>query len=398
MRSGEAGRRDELSAAELAELVDWRRELHRWPEISGEEVATARAVTGFLAPTAPDAVLTGLGGHGVAAVFAGAEPGPTLLFRAELDALPIPEQSGAAHSSLVPGKGHLCGHDGHMAALAAMALALGRRRPARGRVVLLFQPAEETGAGAAAVLADPRFAAIAPDVALAWHNMPGLPFGHAALAEGPVMCASLGLRLILSGKTSHASAPEAGVSPAAAMLRLVPGLTALGAGGALLPGYQLVTVTHARLGEPAFGIAPGLAEVWATLRCLRDTDMAALLAEAEALAKTAARENGLGLKISHHDIFHSCANDPEATAMLRRALQAEGCTLGNDGLPIRASEDFGRFGAVAKSAMVMLGAGEAHPMLHNPDYDFPDALIGIAARVMLRVVRQVLGTGAPDHG
>ena len=167
-----------LTNHDIVELTAWRQKLHAMPEISGEEVATAAEVIAFLAETAPDKVLSGLGNTGVAAVFDGAEPGPTVLFRCELDALPIEEISDIPHRSRLSGKGHMCGHDGHTATIAALARGFAKDRPKRGRVVLLFQPAEETGAGAAAVIADPRFAEITPDYAFSLHNLPGLPLGH----------------------------------------------------------------------------------------------------------------------------------------------------------------------------------------------------------------------------
>lgn len=124
------------------------------------------------------------------------------MVRAELDGLPIEEISEIGHRSEIKGKGHLCGHDGHMTILMALAKGLGRERPARGRAILMFQAAEENGAGAAAVLADPKFADIKPDLVFSLHNFPGLRFGHAALRSGPVNCASRGMRILLSGKTS----------------------------------------------------------------------------------------------------------------------------------------------------------------------------------------------------
>ena len=380
-----------LTNADIVDLMELRRRLHSRPELSGEERETARAVAAALAPTAPDHVLTGLGGTGVAAVFEGAEPGPTVMFRAELDALPIEELSDAPHRSAFPGKGHLCGHDGHMAILAGVARLLGRERPRRGRVVLMFQPAEENGAGAAAVIGDPAFEPIAPDWAFSLHNMPGIPLGEVALREGPANCASAGLRILLTGKTSHASVPERGVSPADTLARLIPALSALGPGGPLQPGFRLATVTHARMGEAAFGIAPGEAELWVTLRALTDADMEALTGEAIALVRREAGAAGLGIGTSLHDIFMACTNDPDATAHLARALDAEGIPHGPGVLPVRASEDFGRFGHRAKSAMFFLGAGERHAMLHNPDYDFPDDLIAPAVRIFDRVRRDLLG-------
>jgi amidohydrolase len=380
-----------LTAADLTELTTFRHDLHRHPELSGAEAATAARVLAHLAQTKPDEVVTGLGGQGLALVYGFGAPGPTVMIRAELDALPIAELSDAPHRSTIPDKGHLCGHDGHMAILAATVRLIRRAPPARGRVVLLFQPAEETGAGAVAVLADPAFARVAPDWAFALHNMPGLPLGAALLAEGPANCASTGLRLRLSGKTAHAAQPETGLSPALALAHLIPALTALGPGGAMGPDFRLVTVTHARLGEPAVGIAPGEAELWATLRTRDDAPMAALLAESTALAERTAADHGLRLDIHQQEAFAACANHPEATAVLARAARATGLALREDGLPFRASEDFGRFGAVARSAMLFLGAGEGHPALHNPDYDFPDVLIPTGAALFDHAIRQILG-------
>jgi amidohydrolase len=379
-----------LGEHDLHELTAVRRVLHARPELSGQEAETARIVAESLAASGADRIVTSLGGHGVVAVYDGAASGPTVMFRAELDGLPIEEIGDLPHRSLRQGRAHACGHDGHMATLLALARGLQRTRPARGRAVLLFQPAEENGAGAAAVLADPCFQELAPDWAFALHNLPGLPLGRAELAEGPVNCASRGMRVVLTGRTAHASMPEQGIAPTTTVARLLRALTTLGPGGPLTEGFALVTVTHARLGEPAFGIAPGQAEVWATLRTLTDTGMARLCAAAENLCMAAARGAGLQVEISYDDVFVHCENHPDAVAVLRRALDAEGVPHAS-GEPMRASEDFGRFGQRARAAMFFLGAGERHPSLHNPDYDYPDELIPIGAAVFMRVLREILG-------
>jgi amidohydrolase len=313
------------------------------------------------------------------------------MLRSELDALPIEEISDIPHRSRAPGKAHLCGHEGHTAILAVVARVLGRQRPRRGRAVLMFQPAEEDGSGAAAVVRDPCYGQITPDFAFSLHNVPGMPLGHVAIKDGPVNCASRGMRISLSGKTAHASQPEAGVSPMTAVASLMPSLTMLGAGGPLNREFTMVTVTHAKLGEPAFGIAPGSAEIWATLRTLTDDRMAVLCEAAEELAHRAAQEAHLDIETTYDDIFDTVENAPDAAEHLRRALDGEGIPYDEGDLPMRASEDFGRFGQTAPSAMFFLGAGENHPRLHNPDYDFPDELIEIGARVFLRTVRNLLG-------
>ncbi|MGO4524113.1 amidohydrolase [Microvirga sp. 2MCAF35] len=380
-----------LTNEDVVDLVAFRHKLHRAPELSRQEAETARNVHAFLTSTRPDQIMTGLGGYGIAAVYEGKQPGPTVMVRAELDGLPIEEISDLPHRSATPGKAHLCGHDGHMAILAGLARALSRQRPQRGRVILMFQPAEEDGSGAAAVVTDPRFRGISPDFAFALHNLPGMPFGHAALTEGPVSCASRGMRVVLNGKTAHASMPETGVSPVPVVAELAPALTALGRGGPMDEGFSMVTITHVKIGEATFGVAPARAEIWATLRTLTDAGMEDLCVSAEHLVLSAAREKGLSVEISYDDIFAHCENAPEAVAHLRRALDEEGVPHDKGDLPMRPSEDFGRFGQKAPAAMFFLGAGENHPSLHNPDYDFPDDLIGIGVRVFMRTLRNLLG-------
>jgi len=376
-----------LTPTDIAELTAFRRALHQQPELSGQEQKTARALLAFLADTHPDEVLTGLGGHGLALTYG--TSGPRVLLRAELDALPITELTGAPHASRVPGKGHLCGHDGHMAILAATARLI-RRDPPNGRITLLFQPAEEDGSGAAAVMADPRYARIMPDYAFALHNMPGVETGCALLAAGPVNCASMGLKIRLTGKTAHASLPHTGVSPAPALAALIPALTALASAGSLDDSYRLTTVTHAWLGEAAFGIAPGQAELWVTLRTLTDAAMDGLLDAARHLVTKIALAHGLAYDCSQHDIFRACLNDPAATTVLSQTLTDLGIAFCAENLPMRASEDFGRFGATTRSAMLFLGAGVSHPALHNPDYDFPDDLIALGAAIFDHACRRVL--------
>lgn len=380
-----------LTNADVVELTAFRHHLHRHPELSGQEEWTAAQVVQSLEPFRPNRIIKGLGGHGVAAVWDAAEAGPTVMFRSELDALPIEDLSQAAHRSGVAGKGHLCGHDGHTAILTGLARLISRHPSPRGRVVLMFQPAEEDGSGAAAVLADPRFGEIRPDWAFALHNMPGVPLGHAVIAAGPANCASEGLRVVFRGRTAHASMPETGLSPALALAALMPAALAAGPGGAVVAGFRLVSICHARMGEPAFGITPGEGELWLTLRTLLDEDMAALRDEVTGLARDLAERHGLAVAFTHHDRFAACTNHADASQTIIRSLDALGISHDDRGLPLRASEDFGLFGTQSRSAMFLLGAGVSGPALHNPDYDFPDELIAQGVTIFDRIRKDLLG-------
>jgi metal-dependent amidase/aminoacylase/carboxypeptidase family protein len=205
-----------------------------------------------------------------------------------------------------------------------------------------------------------------------------------------VNCASRGMRIRLTGKTAHSSMPETGVSPMPAISRLMPELPRLRQSTFADDDFRMVTVTHSLMGEAVFGVAPGYAEVWACLRTRRDDSMSSLCEAAEALVARIADEQGLSHEVSYHEIFVASVNAPEAVEHLRRALDQEGIRHSEDALPMRASEDFGVFGRGAKSAMFFLGAGERHPSLHNPDYDFPDDLIPIGTRVFARVAANLL--------
>jgi len=381
-----------LSNSDLVELTAFRRELHRHPEISGEEVETARAVVAALKPLAPSQIMTQLGGHGVAAVFDSGIDGPTVLFRAELDALPIEEVNSQEWVSQVPGKSHVCGHDGHMTMLLALGRQISRTPVVRGRVVLMFQPAEEDGSGAKAVVADPRYNDIKADWAFAIHIEPGRPFGYVATRAGLINCASQGLAIRFLGKTAHAATPEDGVSPARAVAKLIPALDDLGHGGALDDNFRLVTITHVNVGEPTFGVAPGDAVLYATLRTTSDDAIDGLATAARGLATDAADEYGLKVEFNVFDEFAASINDHDAVDIACAAMNAIGVENGDKGLPMRASEDFGVFGWGAKAAMLCLGPGENYAALHNPDYDFPDDLIPIGAAIFERIARDLLGS------
>ncbi|MFV0408578.1 MAG: amidohydrolase [Paracoccus sp. (in: a-proteobacteria)] len=378
-----------LSNADITELTALRRALHGAPELSGAESATAARIAAIMSDLGADEIQAGIGGTGIIAGFRGAEPGPSVMIRAELDALPILEAPGPEHRSRQDGIAHLCGHDGHMTALIGLGRQLSRRRPLRGTIWLLFQPAEETGAGAGAMLADPNLPGF--DYGFAIHNFPGLAEGRALITPGAMSCASVGMRVRLIGATAHASEPEKARTPSLAIAEILPALLALAQGTQQDEDFRLVTITHLSMGEPAFGITPGAGEIWVTLRTRSDRAMAGLRQDAMSIAQGAARSHGLEAGFDWQDEFAASVNDPDAAAILIRAAEAVGIETGPEGLPMRPSEDFGRFGAVARTAMIFIGAGEDHPPLHAENYDFPDTLIAPSVRLLEAAARSLTG-------
>ena len=374
----------------MDDLIKLRRELHINPELSGNEQQTARRIATFFQQFGPDQTVENLGGNGIAFVFDSQQPGPSILFRCELDAIAVQEENDLAYLSQNSGVSHNCGHDGHMAIMANFGYMISQRRPPRGRIILLFQPAEETGQGAAAVVNDPKFKELNADFAFALHNLPGYPLGAVVLKPGPMNCASRGMIVRLSGKTSHAARPEDGVSPALAMSELIQSLTDLPADPALNPPYSQVTVVYARLGEPAFGLSPGDAEVRATLRTENDDAMLILIERTAKLVKEKATSASLGFDISWSDEFVASANDPGACDMVRTAAAAAGLRVIDLAEALRVSEDFGQFSCRIQGAMFGLGAGEDGPGLHQADYDFPEELIHIGSNVFMEIARSLV--------
>lgn len=377
---------------EAKKLIRLRRHLHAYPELSGSESDTAQTIKEFIHRHTRAEILEGLGGYGLAVVFSGTAPGSTVLFRAELDALPINEQSDVGHRSQVTGVAHLCGHDGHMAILCGLAMHLSRNRPQQGRAVLLFQPAEETGTGAARVIADPGFEKIRPDFAFALHNLPGFPIGSVVWRHGPFASASRGLVIRLRGRTAHAGEPENGLSPAFAVAHLIveiPNLPQIAGIG----DSALATVVHARMGEVAFGTAPGEAVVMATLRTHTDKDMRELFAAGGQLARETAAASGLLFDLEAVEDFPATINAREAVERVRASAKAESIPLVKAPQTFSWSEDFAHFTRLCPTALFGLGAGVDSPRLHNPEYDFPDELIEPGVAVFAALARDLFGGG-----
>jgi amidohydrolase len=376
---------------ETAELVALRHQLHAHPELAGEEIETNRIIRDFIETHEPHGLVKELGGTGLAAVFAGRDEGPTVMFRAEIDAVPVQEEGDVDHRSGRTGVSHTCGHDGHMAIVAGLAEYLHRHPLRRGRVVLLFQPAEETGAGALRVLEDERFETIAPDWVFALHNLPRETFGEIQIRSGPFAAGSVGAILRFQGSTSHAAYPEQGRSPAPAVAELIRDLAALPDSVNSGDVLAKLTVIHARIGEPAFGTTPGEAEVMATLRSDREDVLDHLREGVVNEAQRVAGAHGLELAHSWSDRFPVTTNDPEGVAMVEAVAGTCGVAVALRDRAFPWSEDFGWFTRRFKGVLFGVGAGSEVPALHSPEYDFPDDLIPLGLDLFEGLIERTLG-------
>jgi amidohydrolase len=388
-----------MSAANADDIARFRQQLHARPELSESEHDTATAIVARLAPTHPTAVVDRLGTMqtGICAIYDSGIPGPVVLIRAELDALPIQESNTFGHRSKTSGVSHKCGHDGHMATLVAVAEGLHSRPIPRGKVYLLFQPAEETGTGAASVLADERFKDLdPPDAVYAFHNVPKYPLGQVLLRKGLFAQGSVGFIARYRGKTSHSSYPEHGVNPSAAVTELVAAVNRFGETlSESVSAPILGTVSYAQLGVaekgPNFGTTPGEGVVMGVVRAHKTSDLERVRDELASRAGQLARDAGLEHELSWHEAFAATESDDDCVAAIEAAAAHAELDVGYLDEPFRWSEDFGYFTAAFKGAFFGLGSGADQPQLHDDGYDYPDALIGIGASIYRSIIDRHLG-------
>ena len=385
-----SGALKDISAHDIEKLVRFRRTLHKYPEVSNDEAKTAGRVVSFLNETEPDTVLTGVGGHGVAAVYGADNHGPTLLFRCELDALPIREANSFDHNSVNDGVAHLCGHDGHMSIVAGLGLVLASQPVQNGTIILLFQPAEEIGEGAVRVLEHPGFHSLKPDFVFALHNLPGYDVGSIVVRDGIFASASKGLTVELSGAPSHAAHPADGRNPSLAACQLVQSLIALPQMHTELHAGALVTPVQIKVGGPAFGTSPGDGLVMSTLRSHSSEDMNVMVGRAEELALAIGKAYELDVNISWSEEFDAVVNDVDCVNRIRDVAGEQGINVVEAPHPFPWSEDFGVFTSRYPGALFGLGAGVNHPQLHTERYDFPDDVIQNGLKIFGGIVNTVL--------
>lgn len=376
----------------IHQLIELRKELHRYPELSGQEEKTSEKIEKFVKQFNPDEIIENIGGYGLAFIFKGNGNNPTVLIRSELDALPISETNKFNYKSEIEDVSHKCGHDGHMATVAGLADLL-KEKKYLGKVILLFQPAEETGEGAAEILSDKKFENIHPDFVFAFHNLPGFPLNKIILSDGNFASASKGMIVKLFGKSSHAAEPEKGINPAKAVSKIINKLISLPDDLDELKDFALITIVHAKVGNSAaFGTSPGEGEVNATLRAYFNEDMELLSDEAVKIIELIADQENIKCKISWTEVFPAVNNNPDCTRIISESAEENNLDVDRIEHPFRWSEDFGHFTEKFNGALFGIGAGENHPALHNPDYDFPDELISTGIKMFNSIINKIMNS------
>ena len=379
-----------MKKSTIDKFVQIRKHLHAHPEVSGDEGQTAAFVYEILQSYKPTKILKNLGGTGILAVFEGKTKGKTLLFRAELDALPIQEINDFSHKSTRPRVSHKCGHDGHSTVLLALGQQLAETPLDSGQVLLLFQPAEETGEGAKCVLEDPKWAGFQPDFVFAFHNLPGYPLNTVVLRQGSFSASVKSMILRLEGKTSHAAEPEHGFNPALAIAEIIQYCAALSNNDPERANFAVITPVHIQMGEVAYGISAGAGEVHLTIRTWSEAVMDNLKANLLHGVAQTAKKHQLQLHTEWLQEFAANQNDAKAVDFIETIAKKAGFDIKNRMFPFKWGEDFGLFTQRYKGAMFGIGSGENCPALHNPDYDFPDEIIPVGAAIFYGLVREIL--------
>ncbi|WP_455510242.1 M20 metallopeptidase family protein [Butyricimonas paravirosa] len=369
-----------------------RRELHQHPELSGQEARTARFVEDKLQAFHPTKVIRHVGGHGLLVEYFFSEDGPTVLFRADMDAVAVQEPDDIPHHSQTPGVAHKCGHDGHTTILLRFARMLSEHPLTKGRVLLLFQPAEENGSGSKAVLDTKVLDYYQIDKAFALHNIPGYPLHAVLCKEGCFTCAVVSVSITLTGKTSHAAEPQKGISPIPAMLTIADELSRWNNTDMQSDNYFLSTIVEIHAGEEAYGVSAGNGVIRATLRAKTDKLLHQHARQLKNLVVTECeRTPGLQYEVEWLEPFSANENDPQSVRLIKSATIRNNLPYLELQTPFSWGEDFGLFTQQYKGAMFGLGSGANCAPLHSPQYDFPDEVIETGATLFYTIAEENQG-------
>ena len=378
------------------EMTEWRHDLHRHPELALQEVRTSGIVAEKLRAFGVDEVHTGIATTGVVGVIHGREPGPAIGFRADMDALPILEQSGVPHASLVPGVMHACGHDGHTTKLLGAAKYLAETRNFAGTVYVIFQPAEERHGGGEIMVKEGLFERFPMQQVFGMHNWPTAPEGVFLWKDGPVMAAVATFDITITGKGAHGAMPQAGVDPVVVSAAIIQAFQSIVARNVdpTMGGVVTVGAVH---GGDIHNVIPEQVTMMGTARWFHPSVGDILESKVKGLATSIAAGFGAEAAVVFERVYPATVNDPEAMAMGRRAavtVQGEARVQEME-RPTMGGEDFSFMLNAKQGAYIMLGGGrgDGGANVHHPRYDFNDALLPVGASWFCTLAEQLLPRG-----
>ena len=383
-------------AAFHPEMTAWRQDLHAHPELSMQEARTSREVREKLAAFGVDEIITGMATHGVVGVIRAGSSERAIGLRADMDALPIHEETGLPHASLYAGVMHACGHDGHTTMLLGAAKYLAETRNFDGTVYLIFQPAEEFEGGADKMVKDGLFDRCPMEKVYGLHNWPEMKAGTFMWRTGPVMAAVGFFEIVVTGKGSHGASPHQGIDPIMVSAQIVGALQTI-VSRSIEPIEGGVVSIGSISGGDAYNILPERVTMKGTARWYRPQVGDQIEAGMHRLVNGIAESFGATAKLRFFRHAPATVNDAEATGL---AVEAAAFITGVDGVremraPTMGGEDFAYMLNAKQGAYLMLGGarGPDDPLLHHPKYDFNDEILPIGASWWATLVERQLAKG-----
>jgi amidohydrolase len=381
---------------DVDELVSTRRELHAHPELAFEEAKTASFIAGKLRGLGLN-VRERVGRTGVVADIGGADSGPNLVLRAEMDGLPVHEPDGSAFRSTVPGVMHACGHDGHMAILLAVAAELARLpEPLPGSVRFLFQPAEEIGAGADAMLEDGALDGASWDAMFAIHLRPFLTVGEVGICRGPATARVGEFSVDVRGSGGHGGRPHVSTDALLAGVEIVSALQTLISREVSAFDHAVLSVCSFHAGSAA-NVIPDVAHFEGTVRAASDEVYERLLDRIDDVSSSVGRAYRCSVETGRREMMPPVLNDPKVAELARVSAEA---VVGAEHVvgiePVMAGDDVALFFERIPGCYVFLGSvptdGRPATPNHGPSWDFDERALEIGANVLLQTVERVFGS------
>ncbi|WP_372885931.1 M20 aminoacylase family protein [Shimia sp.] len=375
-------------AAYAEDMKTWRRHLHAHPEIEFDCHQTAAFVTARLRDFGVDEIHTGIATSGLVAIIEGRGPGGTIGLRADMDALPMPETSGVDHASTVAGAMHACGHDGHTTMLLGAARYLAETRNFSGRVALIFQPAEEGGGGAGVMVDEGIMERFAIDQVYALHNTPGVETGHFYATPGPIMAAVDEFHIDIQGRGGHGAYPHEAADPVVAALGIGQALQTIVSRNLDARGEAVISLTQIHAGSTD-NVIPDTAYMNGTVRTFDAEVQALIIRRMQQIVDGHAAAYGVTAALRYERGYPATVNDADKVAFacdVAREISGAEAVRDDFGREMGA-EDFAYMLEARPGAYLFLGQGDG-PMVHNPNYDFNDAISPIGASFFARLVER----------
>ena len=378
------------------DMTAWRQDLHRHPELGLEEHRTSALVAERLREFGVDEVVTGLATTGVVGIIRGRQPGGAIGLRADMDALPILEDTGLPYASATPGVMHACGHDGHTTMLLGAARYLAETRNFAGTVYVIFQPAEEGLGGGQIMVQEGLFERFPMQQVFGLHNWPAAPEGVFLWRPGPIMAACSTVGITVTGRGGHAAMPHHAVDPILVAAHIITGLQSIVARN-VDPVESGVITIGAINGGHANNVIPESVRMAGTGRWFLPEVGDVLENGVRRIATGIAESFGAKAEVEYERVYIATVNDPAATDMTVRAAQGVAGAARVQPMirPTMGGEDFGFMLAAKQGSYIILGAQRApgDPQVHHPKYDFNDAILPVGASYWATLAEQLLPAG-----